>query len=1265
MFTLTLSLRQMGNARWVIAETQQPGLAVGARAEAPFALADDTLASLATLPHDAQGQRDYGRRLGEGLFAREIERLFERQRTAATTAGKPLHVLLSVEDESLRGLHWERLAARDDAGQWRFLRLQQQTPLSMYIPSITERRFPAITRVGLNALVVVVNLGPARPYGLAEFDAAATVARLRSALGQIPCTVLACDGEQLVPGADGSPTLAEICSRISTERYELLHLVCHGVRGPEIASPAGSRRRENYLFLRSPQPVDPTDPTSLVERVSAETLLDRLGQLTGAQTLPHLTFLCSCQTATQEGGVALEGLAQRLVRDLGMPAVVAMTRPVSMQLAGALSQSFYQSLRTQGAPDVALVEACAGLAGHGDVLVPNLYSRLGGRALFSDEADLTTDEWELGLGELERQLPDRAPVLVPEVAEWITQARGAVTLLRGLEQSGRNVPEQATARHTLGELQASLNGVAQEALEVSFPTLARGDLPAPAAETPQAAGPMICPFPGLGVFDNDGKTDYRRYFFGRATETHELLAQIERQSPVIVLGNSGSGKSSVVRAGVLPELQRRDPNLKSLIMKPGPTPMAELDRLWTATPNPEILVVDQFEEVFTQCRDPNERRAFIDRLLALRERTRLIFTLRADFLGDCAEHDGLHQLLDADDARHWKLLQPLTGDRLRIAVEGQARAAELKFEPGLLAEVFNDLGDEPGAMALLQHCLRQLWEYRHGAWLKRLRYNVGEAEAKLQPGFRHVGGVKGAIARTAEEVFGGLSPAEQRQCEFLFDRLVLSDLEEGDLQQRRLTRRRVDLEELTPSGGDKEFTRQLVDRLATARLLSVTQETEETDTHTPPPLPPRANPEATSTVPTLDSGGTQPVPAKRDTKTLVEVTHEALIRSWKQLHLWLAAAESTRKLVERVRTDWQRYQADSKPENLTLRGTVLEEAERLATQTPPRLTQLEAGFVRTCRQAETARQDERLQEAREKQRTAEKNRRIFQWLAVAMSLVAGLAGLFYWRAKTAEDEAVEAKQLAEKNERTASDEREKAVTEKNRAEEQKHRAELLVYANTLSNAQRAWEDGNVRLARKYVDSAQWNLRGWEHNYLYNLIYQPKTTWRGHSKPVTSVAFSPDGTRIVSGSHDNTLKVWDAQTGQETLTLTGLHDPDSSVAFSPTGTRIVSGSHSNTLKVWDAQTGQEALTLTGHEESVHSVAFSPDGTRIVSGSYDDTLKVWDAQTGQETLTLTGHKTTVCGVAFSPDGTRIASSSVDGTIKVWDGSVKQEEPSGKHE
>ena len=308
-------------------------------------------------------------------------------------------------------------------------------------------------------------------------------------------------------------------------------------------------------------------------------------------------------------------------------------------------------------------------------------------------------------------------------------------------------------------------------------------------------------------------------------------------------------------------------------------------------------------------------------------------------------------------------------------------------------------------------------------------------------------------------------------------------------------------------------------------------------------------------------------------------------------------------------------------------------------------------------------QDERVRQAQEGQRIAEKKRRILQWLAVAMSVVAGLAGLFSWRAKTAADEAVDAKLRAESAERTAIEERTKAVMERKLAEEQlsraeaaqrtgieertesskerkrveeqprhaeprvhakqlanalraQHRAERLVYANTLSNAQRALQDGELRLARQYIDSAQWNLRGWEHDYLYTLMSQPKTTFRGHNWGVISVAFSPDGTQIVSGSVDYTLKVWDAQTGKAALTLAGHSDDVTSVAFSPDGTRIVSGSRDKTLKLWDAQTGQATLTLSGHRLMVNAVAFSPDGTRIVSGSQDNTVKVWDVSAKQK-------------------------------------------------
>jgi DNA-binding beta-propeller fold protein YncE len=195
-------------------------------------------------------------------------------------------------------------------------------------------------------------------------------------------------------------------------------------------------------------------------------------------------------------------------------------------------------------------------------------------------------------------------------------------------------------------------------------------------------------------------------------------------------------------------------------------------------------------------------------------------------------------------------------------------------------------------------------------------------------------------------------------------------------------------------------------------------------------------------------------------------------------------------------------------------------------------------------------------------------------------------------------------------------------------------------------------DRNARPADGNVQRADEEKHGSEQQE-----HDEKKTLRGHTGDIPSVAFSPDGKRILSGSDDNTVKVWDAVSGQEILTLKGHTNLVRSVAFSPDGKRIVSGSWDWTVKVWDAASGRETLTLEGHRERAPSVAFSPDGKRIISGSWDKTVKVWDSVSGQEALTLK-HSEAVTSVTFSPDGKRIVSASDDDTLKVWDATSGQQ-------
>ena len=159
---------------------------------------------------------------------------------------------------------------------------------------------------------------------------------------------------------------------------------------------------------------------------------------------------------------------------------------------------------------------------------------------------------------------------------------------------------------------------------------------------------------------------------------------------------------------------------------------------------------------------------------------------------------------------------------------------------------------------------------------------------------------------------------------------------------------------------------------------------------------------------------------------------------------------------------------------------------------------------------------------------------------------------------------------------------------------------------------------------------------------------------GHIAWVNSVAFSPDGSTLATGNHDNTIRLWDAKTGAHIRTLHGHTNDVESVAFSLDGTTIASGSADDTIRLWDAKTGAHIRTLHGHSQTVYSVAFSPDGTTLASGSHDTSIRLWDAKTGATIRTIAGEDSwaVINSVVFSPDGTTFASGGLDGTIRLWD-------------
>jgi hypothetical protein len=820
-----------------------------------------------TLNHHRIDPRGYGTVLGQALFHdRQARELFVSAR--ARTDG-PLHVLLSVEAEDLRSRFWGRLCAPLDApgaDGWDFVALKAGTPFALYLPAAIDQRFPPIGRRQLRALVLVASpADPEKRWGVPPFDVATAVTTAVQAIHPIDCDILA----RGIEGAKGLPTLEALAARLVSEHYPLLHLVCHG------------RQRsggEPTLYLE--------DAAGGVAPVGAQELLTQLNRLHGSgRGLPRFVFLSSCQTAAPEAGEGLAGLAQRLVCELGVPAVLAMSENVSVRLATELVRTFYPLLLQHSHVDRALAETCAALAAtkQYDVHVPVLYSRLGGEPLFREgSGPPTAEDIRRALEGGERLFADRAPVLRPR---WQELAR---TIRAHLAEDPDGRPAEARREWEKG-LQKARNEIDQlceEVLDLRFDALAHDAAP--------KAYNKDCPFLGMLPFT----LEQALFFFGRRSLIRRLVRRLREREKgrnfLAVLGASGSGKSSLVLAGLLPALKVKPGEFA--YVRPGGNPVEALaDALSPRESPPRVLVVDQFEELFTLCKEPDRRQAFVDALLARCKHGRVVVAMRADFWGECAEHPRLHRLMQ----RRQELIRRMTRNELAEAVAEQAWKVGLRFEADLLAQILDDVSGEPGAMPLLQHALRNLWERRHGWRLPAREY-------------RESGGVKQAIEKTANDLYNRL-PDEERRSLMKNVFLRLTRLDEGATgDEWRDTRQTVTLDELVPAGGDLATVRDLVAVLADARLVVT-------------------------------------APAAGTAKVKVEVAHEALIQHWPQLREWVAEDRASHILHQGVRTAAREWANDHRNRDLLIHhGKRLEGIQILASNNRITLNALETEYLAAC-----------------------------------------------------------------------------------------------------------------------------------------------------------------------------------------------------------------------------------------------------------------------------------------------------------------------------
>ena len=743
----------------------------------------------------------------------------------------------------------------------------------------------------------------------------------------------------------------------------------------------------------------------------------------------------------------------------------------------------------------------------------------------------------------------------------------------------------------------------------------------------------VCPYRGLEAFQESDA----ELFFGREDDTARVLELLKEGRFLAVVAASGSGKSSLVRAGVVSALRRGElPGSEGwayAIMTPGPRPLAALsaqiarlgDRdsmhrtldllradertlelavvLATSEPGaPErcVLVVDQFEEVFTLCADEDERRAFLDNLLYAATipggRTVVLLAIRADFYERCAAYPQLRALV----AQQY-LLGPLTGDGLRRAIEEPARRVGLDLEAGLVETILADVAHQPGALPLLEHVLLEVWERRLAGMLTLEAYVAS-------------GGVEGALAQRANTIYAGLTDDQQA----IARRVLLRLTQPGDGTED--TRRRAPIDELVVRPGEEADVERVITALTNNRLLSAGRD------------------EATGVA-------------------VVDVTHEALIRGWPELRAWVNEDRDSlrlhRRLTETAR-EWQESEHDP--------GLLYSGARLVLWHDRPedQLNDLERRFLATSRE----------RAARERAASSRRRRIGTAALVVALTVISTVAAL----AIRSRHAAVDARQLAESRALAASADASLAIDPEHGLElalqalarrrtpeaervlrqaglESRVRAIFDAHAGPVNTAATSPDgrvvasggaDGGVRL---------WNPRGGGARLL------------GHVHgAVLALAFSADGRLVAAGSDEGAVSIWPRDGRGRVVALDRGEETVNGLAFSPDARLLATAGDDGsggTVKVGPPVGASTARVVARVPDGVNGVAFSPDGRRVAAAGADGAVWMADAGGGaQERLGRPGAP--VRSVAFSGDGRRVAAGDSGGIARVYDVAARRALP-----